>query len=227
MNTYDDKWQEKKSQSVANADFQKRNDSTSTYQFVDNRPEAVAQRKSQEMANNSQQAKKMVQLQSIVNNNASQQQPIQLREVHRISSATTPYIHEFTEEAIGQGAPSSLTYLINKDSTVYVQDVPGRIYPIESIDKEKIGTEYFSIDLHSLNRKKALSRGLQLGGKSKRYVDGLSRDEYPYASTHEGGTDSFWAYVPKAEQRIQGGQLSGLYRRVIDSGDPEFDVELD
>ena len=227
MNTYTDKTQKNKSLSVANAVSQKQSISESAFQFVDNRPEVVAQRKLQEMANNSQQAKRIVQLQSMFNNYSSQQQPIQLREVHRISKETTPYIHEFTEEAIGEGAPSRLTYLINKNSTVYVQDMSGRIYHKESIDKEKIGTDYFSIDLHSLNRKKALSKGVQLSGKSKKHKEDLSRDEYPYASTYEGGTDSFWAYVPSAEQNIQGGQLSSLYRRVIESGDPEFDVELD
>ncbi|MCF6325263.1 MAG: hypothetical protein L3J89_13245 [Gammaproteobacteria bacterium] len=53
MNTYSDKTQKEKSQSVTNAVSQKRSSSTSTFQFVDNRPEAIAQRKLQELANNS------------------------------------------------------------------------------------------------------------------------------------------------------------------------------
>jgi hypothetical protein len=65
MNTHADKRQESKSQSVANAVSQKQNDSKSTFQFVDNRPEAVAQRKLQEMANNY---------------SAQRQQPIQKKE---------------------------------------------------------------------------------------------------------------------------------------------------
>ncbi|MES2332099.1 MAG: hypothetical protein V4539_20995 [Bacteroidota bacterium] len=51
MNIYADKTQKNKSQSVANGIIQKRGDSESTIQFIDNRPEAVAQRKLQELAN--------------------------------------------------------------------------------------------------------------------------------------------------------------------------------
>lgn len=152
---------------------------------------------------------------------------IQMREKHRISKQTTPYIHAFTFDAIENGAPSRLTYLINKDSSVYVQDRFGNLYHKSSLKEEKSDKQYYSIDLHSLNRKKALSKGKQLNGKSKIKKDDLSRDEYPYASSYEGGTDSFWAFVPKKEQSTQGGQLSALYKKVIESGDPVFDVELD
>lgn len=44
--------------------------------------------------------------------------------------------------------------------------------------------------------------------------NGTSRDEYPYASTFEGGTGAMVAYVPKGEQNIQGGELSGLYKKL-------------
>ncbi len=53
MNTYADKKQENKSQSVANTVAQKRSGDESLFQFVDNRPEAFAQRKLQEMSTNS------------------------------------------------------------------------------------------------------------------------------------------------------------------------------
>lgn len=52
MNTHADKLLENKSQSVANVVSQKQNGGESTFQFLDNRPEAIAQRKLQEMANN-------------------------------------------------------------------------------------------------------------------------------------------------------------------------------
>lgn len=52
MTTNADKTQENKSQSVANAVSQKQSGGESTFQFVDNRPEAVAQRKLQKMSNN-------------------------------------------------------------------------------------------------------------------------------------------------------------------------------
>ena len=48
MNTYADKRREDKSQSVANAVSQKSNGNGATFKFVDNRPEAVAQRKLQD-----------------------------------------------------------------------------------------------------------------------------------------------------------------------------------
>ncbi len=52
MNIYVDKSQKNKSQSVVNSEAQRQSSGESTFQFVDNRPEAVVQRKLQEMANN-------------------------------------------------------------------------------------------------------------------------------------------------------------------------------
>lgn len=81
MNTHDDKTQQDKNQSVASAAVQKQSGSKSTFQFVDNRPEALAQRKRQEMANNSAQAKQAAQLQAMARNySAQQQRPIQKKE---------------------------------------------------------------------------------------------------------------------------------------------------
>ncbi|WLE95747.1 MAG: DUF4157 domain-containing protein [Candidatus Electrothrix communis] len=81
MNTHADKTQENKSQSVANAVAQKQGGGESTFQFVDNRPETIAQRKLQEMANNSPQIKQAAQLQTMANNySVRQQQPIQKKQ---------------------------------------------------------------------------------------------------------------------------------------------------
>ena len=97
MNTHADKTQENKSQSVESNHSQMQSDGESTFQFVDNRPEAVAQRKLQEtvnnspraiqlkaiqeMANSSLQAKQATQFQSMADNHSSeQQQPIQKNE---------------------------------------------------------------------------------------------------------------------------------------------------
>jgi len=41
---------------------------------------------------------------------------------------------------------------------------------------------------------------------------GMQRDEYPYASTFEGGKDALMAYVPSRENSIQGGMLGAMYR---------------
>ena len=57
-----DKPKENKSRAVANSFAQKQSGGESTFQFVDNRPVAVTQRKLQEMANNNRHAKQVVQL---------------------------------------------------------------------------------------------------------------------------------------------------------------------
>lgn len=109
MSTHADKTQENKRQSVANVFPQKKGSSESTFQFVDNRsdavqmrklqemannhtrknsfqfvdnrPVAVAQRKLQEMANHSPRAKQAAQLQAIMSHySLQQQQPFQKKE---------------------------------------------------------------------------------------------------------------------------------------------------
>jgi len=68
MNTHADKTQENKSQSVANGESQMQNSGESTFQFEDNRPEAVAQRKLQAMANNSPQVSQLRAFHYMANN---------------------------------------------------------------------------------------------------------------------------------------------------------------
>jgi len=81
MKTHAEKTQENKSQSVSNSEAQIQSSSESTFQFVDNRPEAAAQRKLQEMVAASPQAKQTVQLLAMsVKNSIEQQQPIQKKE---------------------------------------------------------------------------------------------------------------------------------------------------
>lgn len=70
MKTCADNTQENKSQSVANAFSQKQHVGESTFQFDDNRPEAVAQWKLREMANSSPQVSQLSAFQDMANNNA-------------------------------------------------------------------------------------------------------------------------------------------------------------
>ena len=70
MNTHADKMQGNKSQSVANATSKKQDDESS-FQFVDNRPEAIARRKLQEKANNSPRAQQVKATQERVNTGES------------------------------------------------------------------------------------------------------------------------------------------------------------
>jgi hypothetical protein len=59
MNTHADKGQENKSQAVSNGLTQKEGSKDSAYQFADNRPEAIAQRMMQDMANSSSQVSQL------------------------------------------------------------------------------------------------------------------------------------------------------------------------
>src|SRR5690554_3862519 len=78
MNTFADKPLENKRQSVVNAVSQLRNSGESPFQFIDNRPEVIAQRKLHQFANNNQQTQRVAQLQAMVNNRSEQQsQPLQ------------------------------------------------------------------------------------------------------------------------------------------------------
>ena len=93
MIAHADKKLDKKSKSASNAGSQMQAVGESTFQFVDNRHEAIAQMKLQELAensprvsqlrafqdsaNNSTQFSKVAQLQAMADNNSAQQQPIQ------------------------------------------------------------------------------------------------------------------------------------------------------
>lgn len=79
MNIHVDKNQENKRQSEANSVSLKLGVSESTFQFVDNRPEAVAQRKLQEMVNNSPQARQLRAFQEMANNSPRAKQATQLQ----------------------------------------------------------------------------------------------------------------------------------------------------
>ena len=68
MNIHADKTLENKRHSAANAISQKKSDAESTFQFIDNRPEAIAQMKLQGMANNSPQVSQQKVIQEIANN---------------------------------------------------------------------------------------------------------------------------------------------------------------
>jgi len=71
--THADKTQENKSQLAVSEAAQKLGSGESTFQFVDNRPEAVAQRRLQGMANNSQQVSQLRSFQEMANNHSTQQ----------------------------------------------------------------------------------------------------------------------------------------------------------
>lgn len=73
MNTHADKKSENKSQAVANVLQKQQNDGSSTFQFEDNRPEAIAQRKLQEAINNSPSVQQLKAYQEMADNRSSLQ----------------------------------------------------------------------------------------------------------------------------------------------------------
>ena len=79
MNTHTDKTQESKSQSMANQVSQKERGVEFTFQFVDNRPEAIVQRKLQEMADNSPRMMQLKAFQEMANNSLQAKQAAQLQ----------------------------------------------------------------------------------------------------------------------------------------------------
>jgi hypothetical protein len=74
-----EKPKENKSRSIANSVGQNKSNVKQGFGFVDNRPEAVAQRKLQEMVDNSSKTKSITQLQMIVDNRNSHDNPLQNR----------------------------------------------------------------------------------------------------------------------------------------------------
>jgi hypothetical protein len=78
MNTHADKTQENKSQAVANSLPKQQSNGEPAFHFVDNRPEAIAQKKLQEMANNSPQVKQLTAIREMFDKNSTQQ-PVQRR----------------------------------------------------------------------------------------------------------------------------------------------------
>lgn len=84
MNTHAEKAQDIKSHVLVSKGSQNQGNGKSSFQFVDNRTETIAQRKLNKMANNSLQRVEGVQLQSISNSSISLQQPFQRKENSKI-----------------------------------------------------------------------------------------------------------------------------------------------
>lgn len=88
MNTHADKSQGNKSQPVANTIAPRKSGGEPAFQFVDYRPEAVAQRKLQEMANSSPQVSQLKRFQYMINNSPKAKQATQLQEVVENTSSS-------------------------------------------------------------------------------------------------------------------------------------------
>lgn len=78
MSSHAGKTQENKSQAVSALDSQMHSGGESTFQLVDNRPKAVAQRKLQELANNNPPVSQLRAIKEMVNNSPQAKQSAQL-----------------------------------------------------------------------------------------------------------------------------------------------------
>jgi hypothetical protein len=79
MNTHTDKASGNKNQAITNSLPRLQSKGIPTFQFTDNRPEAAAQSKLQELANNSQRVSQLKSLQQLANNSAQAKQAAQLQ----------------------------------------------------------------------------------------------------------------------------------------------------
>jgi hypothetical protein len=121
MNTHADKTQENKTQSVSALDSQMQSDGECTFQFVDNRPEAVAQLKLQEMANNSSQVKQLEAFQEMANNSAQTKQTAQLQAMYDNHSAQKQQLIQKKENKTG--LPDNLKTGMENLSRMSLDDV--------------------------------------------------------------------------------------------------------
>jgi len=86
MITHADKSQDNKNQSVSAAESLKKSGSESALQFVDNRPEALAQRRMQEMADHRPEAAAQLKTQELANNSTPVIQRVTVRKNKRTHS---------------------------------------------------------------------------------------------------------------------------------------------
>lgn len=124
-----EKSKENKSQSVENKFSQRQSGGGSTFQFVDNRPEAIVQRKLQEMTNNSSQSQREFYLQSNTNLHGVLQRKIQVKGGALYNNKTELPISMETTLDLTNKAEADGTYLVRKtaDLTKRVNDQESEI----------------------------------------------------------------------------------------------------
>jgi hypothetical protein len=121
MNTHADQTQENKSQAVSAVDSQMQSGGESTFQFVDNRPEAIAQRKLQEMVNNSPQVSQLRNFQDMANNSPQAKQAAQLQAMADKYSAKQ--MQPIQKKENNTGLPGNLKTGIENLSGMSLDDV--------------------------------------------------------------------------------------------------------
>ena len=121
MNAFADKTQENKSQSSSHGDFQSESAGSSALQFDDNKPVTVAQRKLQDIANNSPQVFQLKALQDSANNSALANETAQLQSAPDNSSFQQQLPVQKKEN--NTGLPDNLKSGIENLSGISLDDV--------------------------------------------------------------------------------------------------------
>lgn len=121
MNTHADKSQENKSQSVSNGESQMQTGGEATFEFEDNRPEAIAQSKIQEMANNSPQVSHLMAFQDMANNSPRTEQAAQLQAMADKNSAKEQ--EPMQKKGNNTGLPDNLKTGMENLSGISLDDV--------------------------------------------------------------------------------------------------------
>jgi len=113
-----EKSKESKSQSVANEVSQKPSGVESAFQFVDNRPEAIAQRKLQVMANDSPQVSQLRAFQDMANNDSAQL-PVPIQMVERQTTIYAKQGQNWNKnmQIIDSNSPSDYVHLSRSTNT--------------------------------------------------------------------------------------------------------------
>jgi len=133
MNTHADRTQENKNHVAVNEFSQSQKGGESTFQFADNRPEAVTQRMLQKMAINSPQSKHASQLKTIANNNS--ERPVQkqgLEEEELLQGKFEP-VQMIEEEELLQGKFNT----IQKKGIEEEELLQGKFEPVQMFDEEE------------------------------------------------------------------------------------------
>jgi hypothetical protein len=167
MNTHADKTHENKSQSVANEVSQEQSFGEPTFQFADNRPEAIAQRKLQEMANNSPQVTQLRALQEIADNCVQSNHSNNFSKTHLTANSNTPVYQMATKI---KNTPQPYTYNKKHDKVDVGKKMEAWLDKDNPIKGQEAGVNASQEELMMRLRKKYL--GNQYKKKAGHFVKG-------------------------------------------------------
>lgn len=161
--------------------------------------------------------------------------------IYQVSRQLMPNIWDNIDAAISSGAPSVLHRCTNTDriadnrSKAILRGTPQRewvyVFGLGMVPSTEPGTVgYNNSRVKEHIRQIKTSQHMSAQDRAAAIIvwklQKLSWDEYPFASTYEGGIDSQMAAVPVPEQCAQGGQLGAFYLANGITDGAAFTVEL-